>query len=238
MATIKDQHGHNRAGRQYIQIPCCITKYPRRDYIMMNCLNIDKIIDCLWKQNAGFGISFDSYPTNRRFDLMWKELHCVELWGVRQRYRTNNIISFRKGLHDIEGLAQDLGLQLKMVDGDICQTNEVLSKFYQRKSEILSASITRQSKSHSPIPPNALSTEDMHDNTTSSISDLSDYSKKELSKEMTYEKIVSFSMKADKEFERALRNHYNGFHPIGEPLLRDKIWLDLYEDFKTHFPLY
>ncbi len=225
--TLDEKHSICRGNRTFYEIPAVVVKYPCRSDFMSLPLGYKEMINHLFKKGSGVGIRLDNYQNNRPLDIKWNEMHSIEIWGIAQRYRENNQLEFWSTKRALESLADELGLQMSMVDGDVQQTTELMHKFYRAKSDMLQDKLKRATKKidstklSSPVP------------TTAADNDLH-----QLKAELTYKKMEAFCTTCDAKFANQIVHHYGGFHSIGESLMREQQWDDMSGLFQSEFPLH
>ena len=221
-------HAFHRSGKEvYYQFPAKVKSYPNRFEIVNNHHGVDKMIDMWWKapHNGGIGISIDGYQTLIPFDLRWNEMDAVEIWGLPRPDVPNSFVKFEDRSREFENLADELGKLLHMVEGDVTRTTEAVKEFYREKSNRLTMKLMTANKkadTQKSIPKEAA----VNENDFESFID----------NELNYSTIQEFCVDCDIRIKNRFEEHYNHFHPIGEGLISDELWSQMFSEFEVKFP--
>ncbi len=213
-------HGIERKKKVYIELRCCLQRYPHRDNFINNSIP-RKEIEHLFRQNEGVYVSllnFNEYVVNMR----WNDLPFIQVWLPYSRSDHRPLISIQSKRQSKKYLPELMGLYNAYKD-DGNRMCELLLTHHEKKSEYHLAQLRDCRKENTRL----LQQSEHH------VVDV--YNANVLHDEMTDHRLPHFVGNVDKMYYDAWVDHYSSFHP-NTPLLLNTQMIEIYKTIESTFP--
>ncbi len=213
-------HGIERNNKKnYIELRCCLHRYPHRDDFNNNIMP-QKEIELLLRQNEGVYVSlldFNEHVVNMR----WKDLPFIQIWLPYSRSDHRPTISIQSERKSKKYLPELMSLYNAYKD-DGNRMCEVLLAHHEKKNEYLLAQLRDSRDENTQLLRQSEHVVDV-------------YNANVLQDEMTDHRLPQFVRNVDKMYYDAWVDHYSPFHP-NTPLVLNTQMIDIYKTIESTFP--
>ena len=217
--TMKDRHGVKRDSKIFIELPCCVSAYPKRDLFENNQLEKSELSSVL-AQGGGLGVRLLDYPSRDRLDIKWNEANALQFWIQHFRGDTRHRVHLGER-QKLESYCDDLDRQLHDVRDDPLQTLELALMYEERKSMILRKKLTATTRGK--------------DDDNDVLPQLN--FEAGLLAELSHGNLQNFATRVDNIYKESFHQKYSEFSPRAA-LVDPANTAQIRQDLKASFPLH